>query len=75
MSSDFEVGKKGFQFFLIGLFQNQLLFIKLNRLDGTGTLFGPAPQSMFEEARPADRLFTALVGGALWVSGRRRRTT
>jgi hypothetical protein len=40
------------------------IFIKLNRLDGTGTLFGPAPQSMFEEARPADRLFTALVGGA-----------
>ena len=40
------------------------IFIKLNRLDGTGTLFGPAPQTMFAEARPADRLFTALVGGA-----------
>jgi hypothetical protein len=39
------------------------IFIKLNRLDGTGTLYGPAPQTMFEEARPADRLFTALVGG------------
>ena len=36
--------------------------IKLNRLDGTGTLYGPAPQAMFEEARPADRLFTALAG-------------
>ncbi|MGN6572786.1 MAG: DUF1491 family protein [Pseudolabrys sp.] len=39
------------------------IFIKLNRLDGTGTLYGPAPQAMFDEARPADRLFTALAGG------------
>ena len=38
------------------------IFVKLNRLDGTGTLYGPAPQTMFEEARPADRLFTVLVG-------------
>ena len=38
------------------------IFIKLNRLDGTGTLYGPAPQTMFDEARPADRLFTALAG-------------
>src|SRR5260221_13560215 len=33
------------------------IFAKLNRLDGTAELFGPAPQSMFDEARPADRLF------------------
>jgi hypothetical protein len=38
------------------------IFIKLNRLDGTGTLYGPAPQTMFDEAHPADRLFTALAG-------------
>ena len=38
------------------------IFIKLNRLDGTGTLYGPAPQTMFDEARPAGRLFTALAG-------------
>ena len=38
------------------------IFIKLNRLDGTGMLYGPAPQAMFDEARPADRLFTALAG-------------
>jgi hypothetical protein len=38
------------------------IFIKVNRLDGTGTLYGPAPQAVFDEARPADRLFTALVG-------------
>ncbi len=40
------------------------IFIKLNRLDGTGTLYGPAAQSMFEDTRPSDRLFTALVGAA-----------
>src|SRR5512145_403535 len=34
------------------------IFIKLNRLDGTAELFGPAPQSLFEDARPADRLFS-----------------
>jgi hypothetical protein len=40
------------------------IFIKLNRLDGTGTLYGPAPQSVFETERPADRFFIAMVGGA-----------
>jgi hypothetical protein len=39
------------------------IFIKVNRLDGTGTLYGPAPQAMFDESRPADRLFTILLGG------------
>jgi hypothetical protein len=34
------------------------IFIKLNRLDGTAELFGPAPQSAFEEAQPADRAFS-----------------
>src|SRR5262245_66384597 len=38
------------------------IFVKLNRLDGTAELFGPAPQSMFEHARPADRLFSRCVG-------------
>lgn len=38
------------------------IFIKINRLDGTGTLYGPAPQAVFDEARPADRKFMALVG-------------
>ena len=40
------------------------IFIKLNRLDGSGTLYGPAPQTMFDDAQPADRLFTPLVVGA-----------
>ena len=34
------------------------IFVKLNRLDGTAELFGPAPQSVFDDARPSDRLFT-----------------
>jgi hypothetical protein len=38
------------------------VFIKLNRLDGTGVLYGPAPQSVFDEAQPAGRLFTVILG-------------
>ena len=34
------------------------VFIKIARLDGTAEVFGPAPQSAFDEARPADRAFT-----------------
>ena len=34
------------------------IFIKLNRLDGTAELFGPAPQSAFGEAHPTDRAFS-----------------
>jgi hypothetical protein len=40
------------------------IFIKVKRLDGTGTLYGPAPQAVFDEARPADRMFMAQVGRA-----------
>jgi hypothetical protein len=39
------------------------VFIKINRLDGTGILYGPAAQSTFDEARPADRMFTAMLRG------------
>ncbi len=38
------------------------IFIKLNRLDGTATLYGPAPQTAFDEDRPADRVFAAVAG-------------
>jgi hypothetical protein len=34
------------------------IFIKLNRLDGTAELFGPAPQSSFEGSHPTDRAFS-----------------
>jgi hypothetical protein len=40
------------------------IFIKLNRLDGTAELFSPAPQTAFDEARPADRAFTRSLGQA-----------
>ncbi len=40
------------------------IFIKINRLDGTGLLFGPAPQTAFDEAQPADRMFAAIAGGS-----------
>jgi hypothetical protein len=37
------------------------IFIKINRLDGTADLYGPAPQSAFEEAHPGERMFAACV--------------
>lgn len=38
------------------------IFIKVSRLDGNASLYGPAPQSAFEDARPSDRLFTVMLG-------------
>jgi hypothetical protein len=38
------------------------IFIKLNRLDGSAELFGPAPQSSFDEAHPTDRAFSRSFG-------------
>jgi hypothetical protein len=38
------------------------IFVKINRLDGTATLYGPAPQTAFEEARPIDRAFMPVMG-------------
>jgi hypothetical protein len=40
------------------------IYIKLNRLDGSGVLYGPAPQAVFDDAQPAGRLFTAVLGAA-----------
>ncbi len=33
------------------------IFVKVARLDGSAALFGPAPQTAFDDARPADHLF------------------
>jgi hypothetical protein len=33
------------------------IFIKVSVLDGNADLYGPAPQSAFEEARPSERAF------------------
>jgi hypothetical protein len=38
------------------------VFILVNRLDGSVTLYGPAPQALFDEAQPSERLFTAVLG-------------
>lgn len=37
------------------------IFVKVAQLDGTAALYGPAPQSAFDEAFPADRKFSVLV--------------
>jgi hypothetical protein len=37
------------------------IFIKVSRLDGTADLYGPAPQSAFDEARPSERAFSAAL--------------
>jgi hypothetical protein len=37
------------------------IFIKVNRLDGTADLYGPAPQTEFADAQPSDRAFTACL--------------
>jgi hypothetical protein len=34
------------------------VFIRICRLDGRSDLFGPAPQTAFEDTRPADRAFS-----------------
>lgn len=33
------------------------IFVKLTLLDGTAMLFSPAPQTAYEESRPAERIF------------------
>jgi hypothetical protein len=37
------------------------IFIRVDRLDGTSDLFGPAPQSEFDSIREADRAFSACL--------------
>lgn len=40
------------------------VFVKVDRLDGTADLYGPAAQAVFEEARPSERLFSPLMSAA-----------
>lgn len=37
------------------------IFVKVDRLDGTVELFGPAPQASFDDAHPIDRAFMACL--------------
>ena len=39
------------------------VFVKVSKLDGTAMLYGPAPQSAFDDARPADRIFSVALRG------------
>src|ERR1700758_1082312 len=40
------------------------VFVRVNRLDGTSDLFGPAPQSAFEAAEGATRAFSPSLATA-----------
>jgi hypothetical protein len=37
------------------------IFVKLALLDGRAMLFAPAPQTAYDESRPAERIFVASV--------------
>src|SRR5947208_6553681 len=37
------------------------IFIKIDRLDGTADVYGPAPQAVFDEETPAERAFTVCL--------------
>lgn len=37
------------------------IFVKVSRLDGTAMLYAPAPQSVFEDARPDERRFVSAL--------------
>lgn len=39
-----------------------VVFIKINRLDGTGMLYAPAPQAEIAESHPEDRYFSMVLG-------------
>ncbi len=40
------------------------VFVTVDRRDGRFDLYGPAPQSIFDEDRPSDRLFVLMAGAA-----------
>lgn len=39
------------------------IFFAVDRLDGTIDLYGPAPQTSFDDERPVERLFQLIAGG------------
>ena len=48
------------------------VFVRVNRLDGTSDLFGPAPQSAFEAAEVAARAFSPCLARAVGAGCRNR---
>ena len=49
------------------------VFVKVDRLDGTADLFGPAPQTEFDDAHPVERAFMAVPEGAAGARTKTRR--
>jgi hypothetical protein len=41
------------------------IFVKVDRLDGTADLYGPAPQALFEAEDSGERRFATLITGAI----------
>ena len=41
------------------------VFLIVDGGDGTGELYGPAPQSIFDTDRPTDRIFSQLVAASI----------
>lgn len=37
------------------------IFVKVSTLDGTAALYGPAPQTAFDETSPVDRKFSIII--------------
>jgi hypothetical protein len=48
------------------------VFVIVDRLDGSFDLYAPAPQSVFDDTRPADRLFSLVMTDASAESARSR---
>ncbi|MER2268745.1 DUF1491 family protein [Methylobacterium oxalidis] len=40
------------------------IFVKVDRLDGTADLYGPAPQALFDAETSGERRFAQLLSGA-----------
>lgn len=47
-----------------GAMEAGAIFIKFRNSDGTYDLFGPAPQMVYDESKPDERLFTRLKSGS-----------
>jgi hypothetical protein len=47
-----------------GALEAGTVFLIVDDGEGTGDLYGPAPQSVFDTERPTDRVFSQLAAGA-----------
>ncbi|WP_349367518.1 DUF1491 family protein [Salinarimonas sp.] len=51
------------------------IFVKVDRLDGTADLYGPAPQALLDEEATGERLFAPMMTGATPLDVEERLTT